>query len=86
MEDLYKSLGFKQPNFLENPYGIKIYCGTKGESDWCVAIPKKIAKKKCKYYTGGDYNVYFVTEEEALRISNDFTILARMGCENNGHW
>lgn len=46
MEDVYKKLGFKHPEFLENPYGIKIYIGTKGEDDWCVEIPKELVSGK----------------------------------------
>ena len=33
-EDVYKSLGFEPPKFVENEYGIKIYLGTKGNDDW----------------------------------------------------
>ena len=47
MENIYKELGFKQPEILVNPYGIKIYIGTKGDSDWAVEIPKELCKAKC---------------------------------------
>ena len=69
VEDLYKQLEFKQPQFLENPYGIRIYIGTKGKDDWCVVIPKKLAKMQCRYYNCD--NVYFLislNQRQALRI------------------
>lgn len=78
MTDVYKSLGFKQPDFLENPYGIRIYIGTIGKDDWCVEIPKELANKKCNYYScNNNLGVYFVTEEEALRIAREYTKLAK---------
>lgn len=78
MEDLYKDLGFKSPQFLENPYGIKIYLGSKGKDDWCVEIPKELARKKSRYYNR-DYNyvVYLTSETEVLRIAKEYTQLAR---------
>ncbi len=77
MEETYKSLGFKYPDFVENPYGIKIYFGAKGKDDWCVEVPKKLCKLKCpKYDLPYNYVAYFVTEEEALRIAREFTQLA----------
>ena len=47
MESLYESLGFKQPEFVENPCGIRIYLGTKDKEDWCVEIPKELVQIKC---------------------------------------
>ena len=78
MANLYEYLGFKQPEYLENPYGIKIYIGTKDNEDWCVEIPKELAKKKCRYYnSSSNYAIYFVSEEHALAVAKDFTELAR---------
>lgn len=76
-EDTYKSLGFTTPHFLENLYGIKIYMGTKGKSDWCVEIPKELARMKCPQYKFNyAYVVYLTSEEEVLRIAREFTELA----------
>ena len=78
MEDLYKQLEFKKPTFLENPYRIRIYTGTKGKDDWCVVIPKKLAKMQCRYYNcDNDYAIYFVTEKHALETAKAYTELAR---------
>ena len=82
MEVLYNQLGFKQPEFVENPYGIKIYIGTKGEDDWCVSIPKELVEIKCQrrcihYNNNKDFEVYFITEEHALEMAKEFTELAR---------
>lgn len=78
MEDAYKSLGFKAPQFLENPYGIKIYLGSKDKDDWCVEIPKELTRKKCRSYNH-DYNyvVYLTSEAEVLRIAREYTQLAK---------
>ncbi len=77
MEDTYKSLGFKPPDFVENAYGIKIYLGTKGESDWCVEVPMELCKLKCPNYPFSyGYCDYLITEEEVLRIAREFTELA----------
>ena len=77
MTDIYKHLGFKQPAFLENHVGIRIYIGSIGKDDWTVVIPKEIAQKKCPNYTlQSDYVNYLVTESEALRIAEEFTTLA----------
>lgn len=46
MGNAYDYLGFNTPKFVENPYGIKIYTGTKDKDDWCVVIPKELIKKK----------------------------------------
>ena len=80
MENLYKSLGFfKIPTILQNPYGIKIYVGNKDKEDWCIEIPKALAKKKCHNYNC-DYNymVYMVSEKEVLRIAKSYTELAKL--------
>lgn len=77
MEDVYRQLCFKQPEFLENPYGIKIYVGTKGKSDWCVVIPKNLVKLRCPSYTfDNDYSVYMETEEHVLKLAELYTKLA----------
>ena len=77
MEDIYKNLGFKTPDFVENPYGIRIYFGTKDKDDWCVEIPKELAKLKCPRYPF-DYNYveYLISETKALIIATEFTQLA----------
>lgn len=78
MENLYESLGFKSPAFVENPYGIKIYFGTKGNDDWCVEIPKELVQKRCGYYKcNKNYVVYLIRERDALRIAEVYTNLAR---------
>lgn len=78
MENLYESLGFKSPAFVENPYGIKIYFGTKGNDDWCVEIPKELVPKRCGYYKcNKNYVVYLIRERDALRIAEVYTNLAR---------
>ena len=89
MIDAYKQLGFKQPDYLENQHGIRIYFGTIGKDDWCVEIPrelilKELSKKKCDscsydYYK--NYNKsfisYFVSESHALEIAKEYTQLAK---------
>jgi len=78
MEDIYKELGFKQPKILVNPYGIKIYVGTKGEDDWCVVIPKELVRMKCSHYSiDQDYCLYLITEGEALAMAREYADLAR---------
>lgn len=78
MEDIYKSLGFKTPDFVENQYGIKIYLGTKGKEDWCVEVPKELVQKKCPHYKcSKNFVVYLVSEEYALGVAEGYTKLAR---------
>ena len=74
---MYEALGFKSPDFIANLYGIKIYMGTKGKDDWCIEVPRELAKIKCPNYPF-DYNyvVYLISEEEALQIAREFTALA----------
>lgn len=78
MEDLYISLGFKKPEYLINHYGIKIYIGTKGKEDWCVEIPKELAKKRYSGYNCKcNFGVYLVSEKDALSVAKEFTEFAR---------
>ena len=78
MEDIYKKLEFKRPKILENPYGIKIYIGTKDEDDWCVEIPHELCKTKCSsYISDKSFMFYLITEKEALRIAEKYTELAK---------
>jgi hypothetical protein len=78
MEDLYAALGFKKPEYLSNRYGIKIYIGTKDREDWCVEIPKELAKKKYSGYNCKcNYGVYLVSEKYALEVAKVFTELAK---------
>jgi hypothetical protein len=78
VEDQRAALGFKQPTVLVNPFGIKIYTGTKGKEDWCIEIPKELAKKKCSVYRcNGNFVLYGVTEENALSVAKEFTNLAK---------
>ena len=78
MDDLYKKLGFKQPESVENPYGIKIYLGTKGKPDWCVEIPKELIQIKCPWYKpNANQVIYMISEDDALRIAEKYTTLAR---------
>lgn len=82
MEDIYKSLGFKSPDFVENAYGIKIYFGTKGKDDWCVEVPIELCKLKCPNYPFSyGYRDYLTSKEEVLRVAREFTELA----ERNKH-
>ena len=78
METIYETLGFKAPEVLVNPYGIKIYLGTKGKDDWCIEVPKEIVKKKCPRYPY-DYNYvdYLISEERVLEIAREYTRLAQ---------
>lgn len=77
MDDVYKSLGFEVPDFVQNAYGIKIYVGEKGKNDWCIEVPKEVAKLKgAKYPFDYNYVVYLESEEEVLRIAREFTELA----------
>ena len=78
MDDLYKKLGFKQPEFVENPYGIKIYIGTKGKPDLCVEIPKELAQINCPWYkVKANQVIYMINEDDALRVAEQYTNLAR---------
>lgn len=78
MDDLYKQLGFRQPMFLENPYGIRIYLGSTGKDDWCIVVPKELAKLKCSQYNyNKDYAIYFIPEREALSVAKMYTELAK---------
>lgn len=78
MTNLYAELGFRQPEYLENSYGIKIYIGTKGKEDWCVEIPKEIVKEKYKDYKyNHNYTVYLVDEAHALAVAKKYTELAK---------
>ena len=79
MNDAYKRLGFKQPDFIENPYGIRIYIGTEGYDDWCVEIPKELCKMRFNGYTFDKNHVfYFVTEDRALELAAKWTELAKL--------
>lgn len=76
--NLYESLGFKTPTFVENPYGIKIYFGTKGNDDWCVEIPKELTQKRCYHYKcNKNCVIYLISEDDALRIAEVYTNLAK---------
>ena len=78
MENLYKQLGFKQPEYVKNPYGIRIYIGEKDKDDWCVVIPKELVKAKCNWYNcKNDYAVYLITEKHALGIAREYTEFAK---------
>lgn len=46
MGNVYENLQFNVPDFLENPYGIKIYIGKENEDNWCVVIPSKLVNKR----------------------------------------
>ena len=79
MKSTYEKLGFEQSKILENPYGIRIYIGTKGEEDWCVEIPKELCKKSCsKFNYDNNFTFYFVTEQYALEIAERYTALAKV--------
>lgn len=76
--DKYQQLEFQQPEFLENPYGIIIYIGTKGKDNWCVEIPNKLTRAEfaCFKYDK-NFTFYGVTEEFALEIAAKYTELAK---------
>lgn len=78
MDNLYEQLGFRRPNILTNPYGIRIYVGGKDKDDWCVVIPKWLCDLKCSHYKWhSDHAVYLITEKEALSIAKRYTELAQ---------
>lgn len=76
MKDLYRQLGFKRPEYMENNYGIRIYIGTEGKEDWCVEVPKELCDTK-KYKYGKNIMFYLVTEEQAIEIATKYTEVAR---------
>lgn len=89
MENIYKRLGFKTPDFLENEYGIKIYLGTVGKADWAVEIPSKIIKRKhedlshsgidipgLKTFLEQNFVYYSLTESQAIDKSDFWTGIA----------
>lgn len=78
MHALYKELGFKQPEILVNPYGIKIYIGTKGDTDWAIEIPKELCKAKSATFKY-EHNIafYLLAEEDVLDLAKQFTEIAR---------
>ena len=77
INDTYKALGFKSPDFIENQYGIKIYLGTKGKDDWCVEIPKEMARiKSISRVPNCNVVFYLVSEAEAIRLAADWTCFA----------
>lgn len=83
-QDKYTALGFKPPAFIENPYGIRIYLGTKGKDDWCVVIPHWILQMTYghneyfkKFGRNKDVALYCVTEEHALSMAEQYTRLAQ---------
>ena len=73
MDSLYEALGFKQPKYLVNHCGIKIYIGTKDKDDWCVEIPRE----RLNAVKGIDYHkemvFYGVTESQALELARTYT-------------
>ena len=73
MDDKYKELGFAQPDFLENKYGIRIYIGTIGQSDWAVEVPNNL----CQYRYKSGLTYHLITEEMALQIAENWTKLAK---------
>ena len=76
-DDTYKSLGFKSPDFIENQYGIKIYLGTKDKEDWCIEIPKEIARRKSHSYAlKCNVVFYLISEAEVIRLAKEYTELA----------
>ena len=77
MEDIYRKLGFKKPNILENNYGIRIHVGTKGKADWCVEVPKRLHNGAKLYEYDKNFTFYLVTEEHALEIAEKYTELAK---------
>ena len=70
MKEVFERLGFKQPQYLENQYGIRIYIGTKDKDDWCVEIPKKLCNNSLSTF-------YLITEEKALSIAEKYTRIAK---------
>lgn len=79
LKDLYEKLEFKYPKILVNPYGIKIYIGTKDKDDWCIVVPKEIIRLKHRGYSkyDKDFVLYFITEQHALEVAKTYTDLAK---------
>lgn len=77
MEDVYKKLGFKSSEILENTFGIRIYVGTKGKNDWCIVIPKVLCEMKCKNYPyDNPFISYCISESEVINLAKEYTELA----------
>lgn len=79
----FEKIGFKTPRILVNKYGIKVYIGTPNNEDWCIEIPAQYVSKKmekcspltAKYYKHlgkEDFAYYCISEEECLRIANEW--------------
>lgn len=80
MNAKYKELGFKQPDYIENKYGIKIYLGTKGKDDWCIEIPKELSQVKdpeFAHWNNQDMGLYCATEKEVLELAEKYTRIAK---------
>ena len=81
-EGMFEALGFKKQNVVVNPYGIKIYIGTKGKEDWCIEVPVELCKLKVPNYPFRyGYRDFLTSEEEVLRIAREFTGLAESRCK-----
>ena len=85
MNNLYEQLGFTQPNYVKNVYGIKILLGTKGENDWCIVIPRELVEKKCRVKLHSDFVMYLESEETVLLVAKEYTeyakYLEKVSCE-----
>ena len=78
MDDIYKELGFKQPDILINPYGIKIYVGTEGDTDWAIEIPKELINvKSATFKYDKNMAFYLLAEEDVLEMARQYTEIAR---------
>ena len=78
MDETYNELGFKRPEILVNQYGIKIYVGTKGDTDWAIVIPKELCKvKSASFNYEHDMAFYLLAEEDVLDMARQFTDIAR---------
>ena len=79
MGNLYEQLGFTQPNYVKNVYGIKILLGTKGKNDWCIIIPRELVEKKCDAYKlRSDFVMYMESEETVLRVAKEYNEFAKL--------
>lgn len=82
MKDKYKKMGFKEPQFLENQYGIRIYFGTDGGGDWCVSIPRKLVIAEIGSNFEGNFTYYNVTESYADKIIHKYMNIAERIMKN----
>ncbi len=77
MAETFQTLGFKMPKVAVNSYGIKVYVGHKGEEDWGVQIPNNLLPKEYTSKCKQPYDLYLISEAEALTVAEKYTKIAR---------